>query len=167
MGVSLILKLNIYRYPYQIMRLTKHTDFALRILVYSAMETGERLLSVQEVTDAFEVPRTHVMKIVQSWVSWVICRLFGAKVAVFAWACSRKTLTLETWFKVMESSITLVECEEIACSDCSACQLKDIMNQAMDAFFNVLAQYSLADALDKKNGLLIQLHAGREKISLS
>ena len=64
--------------------------------------------------------------------------------------------------KAMESSITLVECEEIARRDCSTCQLKAIMNhQAMAAFFNVLAQYSLADALDKKNGLLTHLSFSR------
>lgn len=145
---------------YQIMRLTKHTDFALRILVYSAMETGDRLLSVQEVTDAFEVPRTHVMKIVQRLGQLGYLQTFRGKGGGFRLGMQPEDINLGEVVKVMESSITLVECEEIACPDCSACQLKDIMNQAMDAFFNVLAQYSLADALDKKNGLLIQLHAG-------
>ena len=143
------------------MRLTKHTDFALRILVYSAMEAGERLLSVQEVTDAFEVPRTHVMKIVQKLGQLGYLQTFRGKGGGFRLGMQPEDINLGEVVKVMESSITLVECEEIACSDCSTCQLKDIMNQAMAAFFNVLAQYSLADALDKKTGLLTHLSFSR------
>ncbi|UYM14102.1 RrF2 family transcriptional regulator [Endozoicomonas euniceicola] len=144
------------------MRLTKHTDFALRILVYSAMEAGEgRLLSVQEVTDAFEVPRTHVMKIVQKLGQLGYLQTFRGKGGGFRLGMQPEDINLAEVVKAMESSITLVECEEIACRDCSTCQLKAIMNQAMAAFFNVLAQYSLADALDKKNGLLTHLSFSR------
>ena len=142
------------------MRLTKHTDFALRILVYSAMEAGDRLLSVQEVTDAFQVPRTHVMKIVQKLGQLGYLQTFRGKGGGFRLGMQPEDINLGEVVKVMETSITLVECEEIACIDCSTCQLKDIMNQAMEAFFNVLNQYTLTDAMNKKNDLLIQLQAG-------
>ncbi len=47
------------------MKLTKHTDYALRILMYTALLPEDQLLSIQEVTDAYDLSRNHVMKIVQ------------------------------------------------------------------------------------------------------
>lgn len=47
------------------MKLTKYTDYALRILIYSVLQPQARLISIQEVTEVYDLSRNHVMKIVQ------------------------------------------------------------------------------------------------------
>ena len=45
------------------MRLTRHTDYALRILLQAALQPGERL-SIAVVAEAQGIARNHAMKLV-------------------------------------------------------------------------------------------------------
>lgn len=49
------------------MHLTKHTDFALRTLLYLAAR-GERVATIDEVAAAFAINRHHLGKVVQELV---------------------------------------------------------------------------------------------------
>ena len=45
------------------MRLTLHTDYSLRVLMFAALK-GEGLSTIAEIAEHFEISRTHLMKVV-------------------------------------------------------------------------------------------------------
>ena len=47
------------------MQLTKHTDYAFRVLIYLAMKPTDTLVTIQEIAEYFDISRDHMMKIVQ------------------------------------------------------------------------------------------------------
>ncbi|MBW7935346.1 MAG: Rrf2 family transcriptional regulator, partial [Gemmatimonadaceae bacterium] len=50
------------------MRLTRYTDYAVRVLMHLAVHP-ERLCSIGEIADAYAVSRNHLMKIVNDLVN--------------------------------------------------------------------------------------------------
>ena len=47
--------------------MTQHTDYALRVLIYLAANT-ERLATIQEIAERFEISRSHLMKVVNQLI---------------------------------------------------------------------------------------------------
>ena len=46
------------------MQLTKHTDFALRSLMYLGALPKGQLATITEISEQFNIPRNHLMKVV-------------------------------------------------------------------------------------------------------
>ena len=44
------------------MRLTRFSDYSLRVLMYAATQ-GERLITIEEVAKTYRISRTHLMKV--------------------------------------------------------------------------------------------------------
>jgi Rrf2 family nitric oxide-sensitive transcriptional repressor len=47
------------------MRLTRYTDYSLRVLIYLGLQT-ERLSSIREIADLYGISESHLMKVVQA-----------------------------------------------------------------------------------------------------
>ena len=45
------------------MHITRYTDYSLRVLIYLAAE-GDRLTTIQEIADSYDISRNHLMKVV-------------------------------------------------------------------------------------------------------
>jgi Rrf2 family nitric oxide-sensitive transcriptional repressor len=45
------------------MHITRYTDYSLRVLIYLA-EQGDRLATIQEIADRYEISKNHLMKVV-------------------------------------------------------------------------------------------------------
>ena len=54
------------------MQLTKHTDYAFRVLIYLAGMSEERT-TIQAITETFDISKTHLMKVVNELANkgWV------------------------------------------------------------------------------------------------
>ena len=135
------------------MQLTKQTDYALRILMYSALQPEGQLVSVQEVTDAYQISRNHVMKIVQRLGQEGYLTTIRGKGGGFHMALPPEAVGLGRVIRQLESTLTLVECESPPCRIASQCRLKGIFSEAMAAFLAVLDQYTLADLIRNKSAL--------------
>jgi Rrf2 family nitric oxide-sensitive transcriptional repressor len=53
----------------------------------------------------------------------------------------------------MESNLDIIDCNEPPCPIQPACRLKGILQEASQAFLNVLDQYTLADLLQSPEQL--------------
>ena len=46
------------------MRLTKHTDFSLRVLIYLSLQPTGKLVNNADIAQHFEIPKNHLIKVV-------------------------------------------------------------------------------------------------------
>ena len=151
------------------MRLTTHTDYALRVLMYLALRPGESS-TIQEIAESYAISKNHLMKVVQNlgatgWIETSRGRGGGLRLAKPA-----EAIDLGAVVRTTEEDLGLVECfkpEENLCAITPACRLKGVFAEALEAFFRALSGYTLADLVRRPKGLarLLDLEveaAGRE-----
>ncbi len=131
------------------MQLTKHTDYAFRVLIYLAGMQEERT-TIQAITEAFDVSKTHLMKVVnelanKGWIDSQRGKNGGIQLGTAADSISLKDVLVH-----MEKTLEPVNCETPMCRIKGVCQLKPILMQAQNAYLNHLEQYSLADLVNPK-----------------
>lgn len=132
------------------MRLTQHTDYALRVLVYLGL-TGDRLVTIQEISDAYGISKNHLMKVVQRLVRGdFVESTRGQKGGLRLKAHPTRTRVGDV-VRYMEPDLSLVECfrDEANCVLTPACRLRQIMQKSIAAFLSELDRYTIGDLLDR------------------
>ena len=140
-----------------IMRLTVYTDYSLRTLLYLALRDADYLATIQEIADAYNISKNHLMKVTYElgklgYIDTVRGRGGGIRLAV-----DPSSITIGQVVRQTEDDFNLVECfnhEQNLCIISPACKLKHILYDAMQAYLNVLDQYTLADIAQNKDELL-------------
>jgi len=129
------------------MRLTTFTDYSLRVLIYLAAYPDRRA-TIAEVSRAFHVSESHVAKVVQflgaaGWLQNSRGRNGGMRLAV-----RPVEIRLDEVVKLAEGSDVPAQCFEPgseACVIVRCCRLKGAFAEAVNAFYQSLAQYTLED----------------------
>ncbi|VVD98526.1 Rrf2 family transcriptional regulator [Pandoraea iniqua] len=137
------------------MRLTDYTDYSLRTLIYVAVHPDE-LVHVQAVADAFDIPKNHLVKIVQKLGQLGFLHTVRGRAGGIRLGRAQERIGLGEVVRAMEPDFALVECfhqGDNACVITSACHLKGILGDALRAYFAVLDRYTLADLVNKPAAL--------------
>lgn len=129
------------------MRLTKQTNYAVRILMYCAANDGH-LSRIPEIARAYGVSELFLFKILQplnkaGLVETVRGRNGGVRLPKPA-----NEITLFDIVKVTEDSFSMAECFDAGEVDCpliDSCGLNAALRKALNAFFDVLSQYTIDD----------------------
>lgn len=129
------------------MRLTMHTDYALRLLMHLAL-APERLVTIAEVAEAYAISRNHLVKVAhelgkQGFVETTRGRGGGLRLAY-----SPGEIAIGDVVRAMEEDFRIVECFERKSNTCRiapACGLKHLFDDALDAWLAVLDKATLAD----------------------
>ncbi|WP_075292554.1 iron-responsive transcriptional regulator RirA [Pararhizobium arenae] len=129
------------------MRLTKQTNYAIRMLMYCAANDGN-LSRIPEIARAYGVSELFLFKILQplnkaGLVETVRGRNGGVRLPRPA-----DQITLFDIVKVTEDSFAMAECfeaGEIECPLVDSCGLNAALRKALNAFFEVLQQYTIDD----------------------
>lgn len=129
------------------MRLTRYTDFALRVLLYLGREPG-RLASIAEISRAYGVSQSHLMKVVSDLVGAGYVESVRGRSGGIRLARPPAQIMIGSLVRHTELDLELVECG--ACLIAPACGLTSMFDEALAAFLAVLDGYSLADALSRK-----------------
>ncbi|MDQ2879127.1 MAG: Rrf2 family transcriptional regulator [Pseudomonadota bacterium] len=140
------------------MRLTRYTDYAMRVLLHLAAES-DRKASIAAIADAYGVSHNHLMKVVHKlgkagYVESVRGRSGGIRLARPA-----GEINLGAVLRLTEEGFDLVDCAH--CVIAPACGLTGVVNEALAAFLEVFDRRSLADILDRKEGLRAIFDQGR------
>ncbi len=134
------------------MRLTKHTDFALRVLIYAAANS-DRLVTIDETVVACGgLSRGHVMKVIATLGRAGFIAGQRGRAGGFRLARTPEAIRLGDVLRNTEPDFALVECMGPTpdCVILPACRLPRIMGSARDAFLAEFDRHSLADiALDR------------------
>lgn len=128
------------------MRLTRHTDYALRILLQAAAQPEARL-SIAEVAQAHGIARNHAMKVVNELANAGFLATVRGRGGGFALARPADEITIGAIVRVTEPDIRPADCEN--CALANACGLTSILSGAARAFLAELDRFTLADAARK------------------
>lgn len=129
------------------MRLTYHTDYALRMLVYLALNRG-RPSRVGDVAESYGISRNHLLKVALHLGRLGYLTTVRGRSGGIALAKDPEEIKLGDVVRQIENDFGLVEClrfEGGTCAISPACRLKGVVRKAVDAFLSVFDEYSLAD----------------------
>lgn len=129
------------------MQLNKFTDYALRTLVYIS-KPRDTPYTIAELAKNLEVSQNHLVKIVhfmskRDWITTIRGKGGGMYLNTTA-----LELKLSEIVRTLQGDQQIVECNHPPCVLRPNCQLKGILDQALDQFYLSLEQYSLGQVLN-------------------
>jgi len=131
------------------MRLTMHTDYALRLLMLLAVEPG-RIHTIEEIARRYAISRNHLMKVALRLTQAGFILSLRGRHGGLQLAEPAEAINLGAVVRATEDNFTLVECFDAKRNGCvitSACGLKGPLEEALLAFLATLDRYSLADLI--------------------
>ncbi|WP_370931238.1 iron-responsive transcriptional regulator RirA [Bartonella sp. DGB1] len=137
------------------MRLTKQTNYAIRILMYCATN-NESLSRISEIAKSYSTSELFMFKILPPLVEHGFIKTTRGRNGGITLAKAPNKITLADVIKVTEENFALSEClatEEMDCPLINSCGLKQALSTALNAFFDSLNKVTLADLIDKKYNL--------------
>lgn len=129
------------------MRLTAHTDYAMRILLHAAaarQRDPRLLLSIAEVARAHDISRNHAMKIVSHLGHAGFLETVRGRSGGFRLAREPETIRIGAVVRSTEPCLEPALCKTCALN--GACGFSTMLDKAVAAFLAVLDDCTLADA---------------------
>jgi Rrf2 family nitric oxide-sensitive transcriptional repressor len=141
------------------MRITRYTDYSLRVLMYVALK-GKEQSTIQEIADSYGISKNHLMKVVQALNSQGYLIASRGKNGGLRLNGDAADINIGTLIRDTEQDFALVECfsNADACAITPACLLKNVLGEALESFFAVLDKYTLADLLPRKQRAALLRH---------
>jgi Rrf2 family nitric oxide-sensitive transcriptional repressor len=133
-------------------RLTKHSDYALRVLLYVATAHGRRV-STEEVGEAYGISTHHLVKVVGKLGKLGFLTIKRGRGGGFELAREPAEIRIGEVVSATEPDFALVECLEAGKDGCpltGACGLVRPLREAQRAFIDALDRYTLADAVGRR-----------------
>ncbi|KKC26435.1 Rrf2 family transcriptional regulator [Sphingomonas sp. SRS2] len=124
------------------MRLSRHTDYALRTLIHLAARP-DRLASIAEIARAYSISENHLMKVVHMLGRAGFIRTVRGRGGGIALARAPEEIGVGAVVRHGEPDLNLADCD--ACVIAPACGLNGVLGEALAAFLAVLDRYTLAD----------------------
>lgn len=130
------------------MNLKKYTDYALRVLIYTATKRNDELSSIKEIAEIYHISSHHLGKIVFELNKLGLIETVRGRGGGIKLAKDPAEINVGMVVREMEDNFNILECFDKETNHCilsPACKLKHILNEALKSFLNVLDQYTIAD----------------------
>jgi Rrf2 family nitric oxide-sensitive transcriptional repressor len=137
------------------MRLTTFTDYTFRGLIYLGLHPTT-LATVGELADCYDISRNHLTKVVHYLGQNGYIETLRGKGGGIKLALSPEVIQIGVLVRDTEKSSLLVECFSVGQCHCKivpACRLTGILQEAQQAFFQVLDRYTLNDLIQDRTKL--------------
>jgi Rrf2 family nitric oxide-sensitive transcriptional repressor len=137
------------------MKLTRFTDFSLRVLIYLAADPSRRA-TIAEVAAAFDISENHLTKVVHllGQAGWLAnARGQGGGISL---AQAPDRIVVGRVVRATEGAPLPAACfgdHPDRCRIHRSCRLKGVLKEATDAFYGVLDRYTLADLVRNRAAL--------------
>lgn len=137
------------------MKLTAFTDYSLRVLLFLAVDP-QRRATIGEIARAFNISENHLVKVVHylaksGWLTSVRGKGGGLELARPA-----ERIVIGDVVRDTEGPPLMAECfgeNKDGCAISRNCRLRGALGEAVNAFYGVLARYTLADVVRNREPL--------------
>lgn len=136
------------------MRLTLHTDYALRVLVHVGLRPGQ-LVTINEIAECYGISKNHLTKVVHQLGKAGYLETVRGKYGGVRLAAAPEQVRLSDVIRNAEEDFAVARClrddaagDEAPCRLGTSCLARGALTAAMAAFFATLDGYSLADMLE-------------------
>jgi Rrf2 family transcriptional regulator, nitric oxide-sensitive transcriptional repressor len=136
------------------MRLTLHTDYALRALIQVAIADG-KLITINDIAESFDLSKQHLMKVVndlsrKGYLDTVRGRGGGIRLRR-----RPRDIIVGRVVRDIEGQLAVIGClgQRGYCRIERVCVLRGVLRDATDAFLAVLDGYTLADLIKPHRAL--------------
>lgn len=132
------------------MNLTRFTDYSLRILMYAATRPPGELSNIQEIATVYRISHNHLMKSVHRLAKLGLLETIRGRGGGFRLAKQPEEIGIGWVVRHTEENWHMVECfdeENGFCLISPSCRLQRILRDALDAYLQVLDEYTLADLI--------------------
>ena len=140
------------------MRLTRYTDYAMRVLLYLAARP-DRLCSISEIAGAYGISQNHLMKVVSDLVGAGYLDSVRGRSGGVRLARPPAEINVGAVVRHTEDGFDLVDCG--SCVIAPACGLTGALAQALSAFMKVLDGYTLENLTSRRMDLAGLFDGGR------
>ncbi|MBY0561670.1 Rrf2 family transcriptional regulator [Hyphomicrobium sp.] len=137
------------------MRLTVLADYSLRVLMYLGAHP-DRLATIDEIAEAYGISANHLMKVVHRLGQLGFVETQRGRGGGLRLGKSAEKVTLGEVLRAVEDDFQLVECFGTGntCRITDVCRLKRVLHRALEAYFEVLDDWTLADIIANRKALL-------------
>lgn len=136
------------------MKLTLHTDYALRVLMYLGVRNEDRA-TITEIASSYDISRNHIMKVVYELGRLGYIETVRGKHGGIRLGRLPEEVNVGEVVRHMESGFELVECFGPSNTCCLApvCVLREALGEALQTFIDTLDRYTLADLIAPRRRL--------------
>lgn len=136
------------------MRLTGHTDYSLRVLMYLNQE--QRLITLNELAEKLDISKNNLIKVSNQLAKLGFIETSKGRTGGLLIKKETGLKTITEIIRQTEESFYLAECfstKQCECSFLKNCLLKRSLKNALQAFFDTLEQTTINDVTPKIRGL--------------
>lgn len=132
------------------MQLTRFSDLALRLMLYLAASDRplETMVTVRAAADLFNVPYTHLVKVVHQLSRQGLVTTTKGKGGGLRLSRSPALIRVGDVVRITEPQDGVIDCWTQPCPLRNDCTLKRVLDGAFAAFFRELDQYTLAEVAE-------------------
>jgi Rrf2 family nitric oxide-sensitive transcriptional repressor len=150
------------------MRLTTFTDYSLRVLIFLAAQPDGRA-TIAEVAKAFDISENHLTKVVHFLGKAGFLANLRGRGGGLRLAMAPDAINIGEVVRQCEGVAMPAECfdrERNHCTISRVCGLRRVLADAVQAFYAVLDDYTLADVLGNRDALGKVLFAPNRQAAL-
>ena len=142
------------------MRLTLHTDYSLRVLMYLAT-FPDRLATADQIATAYGISHHHITKVVQRLSRFGFVETLRGRKGGIRLALAPEHISVGAVVRATEEDFDLVECfrSKTACCITPVCRLQGALSDALEAYLEVLDNWTLSELATSGTGLARRLGA--------
>jgi Rrf2 family transcriptional regulator, nitric oxide-sensitive transcriptional repressor len=136
------------------MRLTLHTDYSLRVLIYAGLKR-DVLSTINEIAEHFDISKNHLMKVVhqlgqKGYIETTRGRKGGIRLLL-----QPDQINIGAVLRQTEDELGVLGCLQHPgyCRIEPQCILRQALRDATTAFLEVLDRYTLEDLLEPRTAL--------------
>jgi Rrf2 family nitric oxide-sensitive transcriptional repressor len=136
------------------MRLTRYTDYSLRVLIHLALYP-EQLCSIGEIARTYGISHNHLVKAVHALARNGFVQTVRGRTGGIRLARPAGKITVGEVVRKTEEGFQLADCP--SCTLSPACGLTGVLAQGVTAMLKVYDSHTIADLVKEKGALRRQV----------
>ena len=136
------------------MRLTRFTEYSLRVLIYLG-QNDENRVTIHQISEAYDISKNHLMKVVSNLTRLQFVSAQRGPGGGIRLNRSPEEIGLHEVIGNTEKDLQALDPENFStASEMTAdTRLSDFLRHALQAYLDDLGRFTLADVLEQKNDL--------------